>query len=398
MDDEQTSLWTAEFGWIIVAHLLNGLGYASMVLLPLYLHELGASRTDIGVIMATASVAGLLFRPVVGFGLDRFGRKPIMYLATSLIGLAFFLFLAIDEIGPLLYFDRAIFGIAEGALFSANFAFAADIIPAPKRTQGIAIFGVAGLTALLVNPLSDALQIAPKDLRYFFPVVGIVVCSSMIPLLFIQERVSTAPTHRPNWRELPTALTHHRLWSVWLASIIFASLVSTFFAFAAVTAASRNLATPSSLWLTYVFGAVVVRLGGGHLPDRYGTHNFMAPSLAFYVAGALVLASVQSAEGFALAGLLSGIAHGACFPILTSQVISRSPEAFRGSALAFYTGLWGLSALVSKPLMGQIADRHGDDTMFLTLSALSIIGLALWALIEHFQGGPKEPSANSTPA
>ena len=68
----------------------------------------------------------------------------------------------------------------------------------------------------------------------------------------------------------------------------------------------------------------------------------------------------ESREAFLLAGLLGGLAHGYCFPVLVGQVVDRSPARYRGSAMAAFTALWQATELVLPPPAGRFADAHGD--------------------------------------
>ena len=58
-----------------------------------------------------------------------------------------------------------------------------------------------------------------------------------------------------------------------------------------------------------------------------------------------------------VAGLLAGVAHGYAFPVITSQVVARSPAALTGTALAVFTGLWELSDLILAPTFGAVRRR-----------------------------------------
>ena len=182
------------------------------------------------------------------------------------------------------------------------------------------------------------------------------------------------------------SLTGSSLWPVWWATVVFATLVGAFMTFATVAAERRGIPQPSSLWLSYAGGAVFVRLFGGKLPDRIGNHNLVVPALSCYTAASLLLAAADTQTLFLVVGLLAGIGHGYCFPVLTAQVVSRVDDGYRGTALTMFTALWALAELVASPLLGMLADSRGDGAMFTLLGVVSTVALALWVGAEHRWG------------
>ncbi len=390
-------LVTRNFMLLVVAHFLQALGYSSLLLLPLYLQHLGASRTEIGMVMATAGLSGLLSRPLVAWGLDGFGRKPTLIVGTVTLALGMVLIGWVDRLDWVVYCARAIIGIGIGALFTGYFTFAADVIPISRRTEGLALFGISGLVPLLVNPFADRIGVAAPDLRWFLPVIAAVVALSLVAFIWLPEPPKE-PTERKSVLGALTALRQRPLWPVWFATATFSALVAVFMTFVTVAAQRRGVDHPASHWLTYALGAVVVRLFGARLPDRIGPANLIAPAMAFYVVAMMLAARATSFSDFLVASLCAGIGHGYCFPVLTSQVVSRAPDAFRGSALAFFTALWVLSELGVSPTFGAVADRHGDGAMFWLATACGILCLALWLVLEHRLGGPTaEQSASHSP-
>ncbi|MBW2456544.1 MAG: MFS transporter [Deltaproteobacteria bacterium] len=379
-------LLTRNFVLLVIAHFLQAAGYSSLLLLPLYLQHLGASRTEIGVVMATAGVSGLLSRPLVAWGLDGFGRKPTLLVGTVTLVVGMALIGAVDSIGWVVYLARAIIGIGIGALFTGYFTFAADVIPVSRRTEGLALFGISGLVPLLVNPLSDQIGVGAPDLRWFLPIVAIVVASSALVLLWLPEP-SSKPAEHKSIRGALTALRQRPLWPVWFATTAFSAMVAVFMTFVTVAAERRGVDDAASHWFAYAVGAVLVRAIGARLPDRVGPANLIAPAMAVYVVGLMLAAQAVSFEDFLVASLCAGLGHGYCFPILTSQVVTRASEAFLGSALALFTALWGVSELIVSPLFGAVADHHGDEAMFWLAAASGIACMALWLVLEHRLGG-----------
>ncbi len=382
---------TRPFLLLVAAHALQALGFSSMLLLPLYLDHLGADRGQIGMVMAAASVGGLLGRPLVGWGLDVVGRRPVLFLGTLVLIVGMFLVALIDQLGWLVYLMRILVGLGSGALFTGYFTLAADIVPPSRRTEGIALFGVSGLLPLLINPFADQIGVEAPDLRWFFPAMGLCIAASLLLLPGVPEPTGTRAPERVSLRSAFDALGRVRLAPVWTATVVFAGMVAVFMSFATVTAEARGAENPSTVWLTYALGAVLVRLIGARLPERLGPNRVGAAALLSYAASFLVLGSATSSLGFALAGALGGVGHGYCFPVLMSQVVTRSPDALRGVAVAAFTGLWGVCRLVAAPTFGEVADRWGDATMLYAAACFGLAGLAGWAILEQALGRRPEP-------
>ncbi|MFT7580146.1 MAG: MFS family permease [Myxococcota bacterium] len=394
---KQAVLWSRGLILLTLAHFLMAVGFGTMLLFPLYATSLGAGRGEVGVIMATAGLSGLLTRPLVGWALDRWGRKPTIAVGTFWMAAGMWLVALVGDLGPAIYLQRAVFGVGLGALFTAYFTFAADLVPASRRTEGIALFGIAGLAPLALNPFVGDLGIEAADLRGFYPWASIVVVVSLAFVWLVPETVRPTASvvgHSRRKRLLAASktLVAGPLLPVWLATLIFATAVSVFFAFSTVTADTRGVARSADLWLTYAGGAACVRLFGSRLPDRLGPTKFVPPALLFYIAGLAVCVYAASSGAFMVAGLLAGIGHGYCFPVLTSLVVARAPDALRGSAMSLYTALWVVAELTMTPLFGVVGDATSDATMFAVAVGLCLTGLVAWRLVEGRLGAPTAQS------
>ncbi|MCB9523348.1 MAG: MFS transporter [Myxococcales bacterium] len=376
-------LVTRAFGLLVAGHFLQAVGYSSMLLLPLYLAALGATRAQVGGAMAVASIGGLVLRPPAGWAIDAVGRRPTVVAGTLSLAVGSALLVGVTSIGPLLWASRLLVGVGAGTLFTVYFAFAADVIPASRRTEGIALFGVSGLAPLAVNPLVGDLNIAPLEIRWIYPVIAGLVLLSMWPALRVPEPDRPTDGAGPPPASVLATLGARPLWSVWAATTTFSGMVALFMAFATVAAADRGVPDAARLWYGYAGAAVAVRLVGAGLPDRVGPVNMVTPALAAYVAAALLIAQVDGPGPLLLAGVLAGVGHGYCFPVLTAQVITRAPANRRGAAMAGFTALWEVTALALPPLFGLWADRHDDATMFATAAVMAVLGLVAWVLLEH---------------
>lgn len=379
-----TRLFTRDFGLVVACNFLQGLASASMLTVPLYLHHLGASRAQIGTIMASGAVGGLVARPLVGWSLEAHGRKRTLAVGTLLLVLAMTLFGGVVDLGAWVFLARITAGIAVGALFSGYLALASDIVPPDRRTEGIALYGVSGVLAFLVNPAVGELDLEPAQLRFVFPALTVPLLVSLGTLFAIRGRTLEAtPRARPSVRGLLAAATQPSLWSVWWAVMGFSGLVAIFATFASVTAEHRGIERPTAIWAMYSVGAIAVRLFGARIPDLVGPQKLVPPAIMIYVAAVVVLSAAHTQAGFLWAGLLAGVSHGATFPIFVSLVISRVRDDQRGSTLTAYTGIWELTALLGPPIFGALADRFGFELTFRAVAIACLLSLILWWPLER---------------
>ncbi len=379
-----SQLFTRDFGLVVACNFLQGLAASSMLTVPLYLDHLGANRAEIGLIMASGAVGGLLARPVVGWALEVKGRKPTLAVGTLLLLLAMFLFGQVVEISALVFVARITAGISVGALFSGYLALASDIVPPDRRTEGIALYGVSGLLGFLVNPLIGELHLDPADLRFVFPALIVPAALSLLSLYAIRGRDhERVDRERPTVRSLIQAAAQPSLWSVWWAAMTFSGLVGLFATFAGVAAENRGIPRPSAIWAMYSLGAVLIRVAGARIPDLVGPARLVPPAIITYAAAAVVLSAASTTSGFLWAGLLAGISHGIAFPILVSLVTARVSDHQHGVTLTAYTGIWEFTALVGPPLFGVVADAFGFELTFRAAAIFSLVALILWWPIER---------------
>jgi MFS family permease len=335
---------------------------------------------------------------LVGWALDFWGKRKTLVVGTTVVVIALFLIGTIEEIGLTAYAARFVFGMGAGALFSGYFALATDLIPETRRTEGLAIFGIFGLIPLAVNPIIGRAGFADAELRYYFPMLGIIVLSSIFFLVGSGKTKPTSATRgkvEVKVKDVLRALMARPLWSLWCATIAFASMVTIFIAFATVAAEARGIENPAWLWATYGTGAVGVRVIGARLPDQLGPHNLVAPALAAYGMACVLMSGASTQPEMLMAGALAGVGHGYCFPVLVSQVMSRISAQFRGSSMAMFTALWEMSAVMTGPGFGSYADAYSDQAMFALAALVALVGLVAWAILEHGYSSIKDAETKS---
>jgi MFS family permease len=379
-----TQLLNRAFLRLTAGHALQAVGYTTMLLFPLHLERLGATRSTIGLLTALAGASGLLSRPMVARALDLYGARRTIALSTLALALSIGLAGLVDTVGPLVICQRVLFGVSVGALFTAYFKAAADWIPPSQRTRGIALFGLSGILPLLILPLVGAAgEALGAGIVAIYPWAACVIGLSGLLAWPVQDAPRAAPPAPFTWQVVVGAMSRPGLRPVWIAAASFSCMVSVFMTFSTVSARKAGLEAPAALWFWYALGSALVRTLGGGLPDRLGPTRLVVPSMTAYIAGLAGVALAESELALSLATLVAGVGHGYCFPVLMGLVIARSDEASRANAVATYTAIWGTLELVAPPLFGLFADEVGDAAMFGLVAVVGAAGTLRWARVER---------------
>jgi MFS family permease len=368
------------FALAALANFAHSMAFHSYLHLPGFLEGLGADEFEIGNIMAVAFLAAILVRPLVGRLMDEWGRRPV-FLAGGVISILTAAgYLGVDSIGGALLGLRVTHGIAVGALFSVLFTIAADVVPSERRAQGLALFGVSGMFPLALGGLMGDWLLVDGDYGRLFWAIGVCALLGLLISLPIEEtgtrggggrggflRVAAAPALRP----------------LWVVGIAFAFALAAFFIFLKTWVLELGEGSLGEVFAWYAGVAIALRVFFGHLPERFGLKRVLFPALLVTTAGLATLGFADSSFDLNVAGVLCGAGHGFAFPIISALVVQRADPNQRGSAVAMFTALFDLGALVAGPSLGFVARDAGYPIMFALAAVTCLAATLLFALIDR---------------
>jgi MFS family permease len=356
------------------------MSYALFLHLSGYLAELGATDTQIGLIYAATAVASIAMRPLLGTVMDRHGRRPVIMVGGVLNIVFVLLYLTVTTLGPWVYVVRIGHGVAEAMLFSALFTYAADIIPASRRSQGIALFGVTGLLPIgVAGIVGDFILSVAGFTELFLAAGGFAVLTLLFSIPLPERRPKLAPGEKP--RGFWSIVTERNLLPIWWMIGSFSTVLTAYFVFIRRYVDDTGLGSVGLFFSMYVAVAIAERVFLGWLPDRMGRKRVLYPSIVIMIAGFFVLAGATSWVGVAIAGALCGAGHGFIFPILTTLLVDRAPDTDRGSAMSFFTAMLDVGTLIGGPILGAIIDTAGWGPMYITAGVglgIATVAFARW--------------------
>jgi MFS family permease len=368
----RTPLVSRPFLLCFLANGAQGLSFNLFLHFPGFLKGLGASEVEIGLISSIAFVTSIALRPWLGRTLDRRGRRPVILLGSLVNVVACALYLGVDALGPGIYAIRVLHGLAEAMLFAALFTFAADWVPAARRTEGLALFGVSGMLPISLGGLlgDHLLAREPSYAALFACATGFaaVAVALALPLRDAPRAASGGEPARP----FAEVARERELVPLWVVGAVFSLALASVFVFIKPFVMESGCGSVGLFFSSYTGVALGLRIFFGWLPDRVGAKRLLFPALASLAVGFALLARAHTAGDVALAGLFCGAGHGYTFPILAGMVVTRARDADRGAALSIFTALFDAGALVGGPLFGWI---HGGQLAVGALGTLSGYGL-----------------------
>jgi MFS family permease len=374
----QEKLFTRPFVLCSLANLTQGLAFNLFLHFPRFLNGLGADDLEIGVIFSLTAIAAIAVRPPIGPLMDLRGRRVVILAGGALNSLVCGLYLTVESIGPWVYGLRIVHGLSEALLFTSLFTLAADLVPAARRTEGLALFGVSGMLPIALGGLFGDLILQQADFDALF-VTALVfsVVSLLLSLpLFDQPRIhgDAEPA-----RGFLAALRQTNLLPLWWIKAVFALALASAFAFLRRFVDETGIGTVGGFFAAYAGAAIAVRVFLGWLPDRVGPKRVLFPSLGMLALGFLVLAGASDARDVMLAGVLCGIGHGYIFPVLFALVVTRAREADRGSAMAIFTALFDVGYVLGGPLFGALSRSLGFAATYATAAGVIVLGTLVFA-------------------
>lgn len=356
------------FPRLFTAALFQELCFAFLIHVPGYFSNLGASEGRIGLLYSICAVASLLVRPLLGRILDLTHRRTVI-LFTGAANAVVVLVLATTETwGPYLWALFLIQRVFQLALFTTILTYAADSIPVVTRTQGLAIYGLSGLIPIATGGFFGDVVIDAFGFTGLF--IAAAACMAISWLIFWTMPV--LPVRKPEPRRgFWAAFAQRNLLPMWFVTLLFAIGMEAVFTFTRTFVTERGVGTTGIFFASYGIVAAITRVAGGRVYDLFPHRPMLVSSLAFYGLALGVMSIANHVALLVVAAGMAGMAHGAAFPLMSSEVVNRARESERGSAIAIFTSLFDVALLVGAPLVGLMIDLSGY------LLAFSVTGVAL---------------------
>jgi len=383
------SLSVPESRRTLAIYMAAGASFAAIaargLLVPLYAHDLGASRFEVGALFSVSTFAGALLSLPSGLLIDRVGARTLLW-TSILLSAGSQLATAATTTVPLLFLWQVIGGLGAGAQQAALYSSVTESVPANRLGRSMGWLTFSMQAGFFLGPTIAGLMVA------VIPDVRLVIALTTGLVLFAVPGAIAAPSTRQTQGRFDLINPLRGLFAQRAFTPMVIGLVATTLVWGTVGAflpifGREALALPSSqvgfLLALQAVANGLARIPGGRIvdwaPHRWpivfvGTvvwsaatvvlghlHGFVAPAVV------MVLATPFMAIAFVTIGVVFG---------------NLSAASTRGVTMGFYgTVLFG--ALAAGPLIfGPIIQNAGYAAGFTACAGVSV-ALALVMAAMH---------------
>ena len=391
--------------------LLVSLPFGMIVLgLPLVARELGASALVIGGLLSASALILVVVQPIIGLGLDRYGRRPFLIVGLLAYALSSAIFALASGITGL-FLAQLAQGIGAGLFWLAVLTITSDLASDDSLGEGFGGVEEMSIRGILVGTL------AAFALFYLLNGEALGSESSWITIwriLFIGFTAASLLAAAIVWHGIPESLQRitdrsqkdrpvksDQKWRL-------SSQLGIVFGIVILTASAGEIISPilikylndnvsTSLFaiaLAFLPAALAgsvlpSRLGG--LSDRIGRRPPLVGALLMGAVATLAVPFVRSLWPLALVWVLEAAAFAAAVPAEEALVVDLAGSEKLGMTMGLYTAAAGLGAVIGPLLGGWLFERFNALSVFGTAALLLALGAGSIVL---FVREPSKPRGN----
>jgi len=162
----------------LVLYVAAGAAFAAVaargLLVPLYAHDLGASRFEVGALFSVATLAGAVLSLPSGLLVDRFGSRNLLWAALLLSAGSQLATATSTSVFPLFVW-QTVGGLGAGAQQAALFSAVTETVPANRLGRSMGWLTFSMQAGFFIGPTIGGLMVAVFDVRTVIAVTTAVL-------------------------------------------------------------------------------------------------------------------------------------------------------------------------------------------------------------------------------
>lgn len=365
---------------VLLTVFVDSFGFGIVIpFLPLYASSLGASGLEVGLLLATYSLAQMVVAPRWGRLSDRVGRKPIMVTAAAGTCVSFVVLGIADDLA-VIFAGRALLGCF-GVGYSTAQAWVADTTPIEERGRVLALVGASHSVGFALGPALGAVGVMTGGLSApFWFAAGCAALSALLAATLLVAAPPRPRTSVPRLRDF----AGNRSFAICLAvsfalTYAFSNIEATF----ALFTFDELAFTPTENGLFFVLiglcAAATQILVTRRLARRYAEHVRVILGLALLGVGAAAIPFATTGTILIAPMVVLAAGFAITTPSLTAWISRSAPADRQGEALGLSMSAAAMARIAGPGVGGLMYDELGHGSPFWVAGALiGATAVATW--------------------
>jgi DHA1 family multidrug resistance protein-like MFS transporter len=338
-----------------------------MPIMPFYVESMGASASELGLLVAISPFIQLVASPLWGSVSDRRGRKPVLVVGLLGYGISMLLF-GLSTALWMLFVARGVGALLSAATMPTTMAYISDSTSEQERGGGMGALGAAMGLGMVLGPALGGLLGSESLSTPFFLTAAVCLLTLLLVLLFLPESLPAEARRGPATQLKPAAQVRdlwHALFGPLGVLLVMAFLVSfglTNFQgiFGYYALKKFGYGTEEVGWILTVVGIVAALAQGtltGPLTKRWGEAAVIKATL---LASAITFGLLLTAHSLAtvlLTTALFTLPNSLLRPAVIS-LTSKHAEARQGTAMGLNNSFNSLGRVVGPVWAGFAFDLN----------------------------------------
>lgn len=361
--------------------------------MPFYAEQIGASPTQLGLLMAVYSLMQLIFAPMWGRISDRIGRRPIIMVGIFGLALSFFL-MAFSSTLWMLFAARIVGGFFSSANMPTVMAYVADVTSEEDRGKGMGIIGASVGLGFIFGPAIGGI-FSQGSLQTPFLLAGTsALLTFFIVMLFLKESLTLEQRSSQSKKRVSLLKGLQGPVSTLYILQLFVSLslsgLEATFAYFAFERANLGSVELGYIFMIMGFAGALVQ-GGlvGRLTKKYGEGKVIQLGIIISMIGFSLILLTDSFITAAIYLTIFGVGNGFIRPSVSSLLTKRSTTG-HGSTTGLLSSFDSLGRIIGPPL-GGILYSVSIGLPYISGVILSLIAFLLYQVYH-------QKSKNSIPS
>ncbi len=366
-----------------LGNLLFFLANSFFILFPLYLKDLGARESYIGLMNSIDKVLVIFGSIYIGTILHRFDRIRFLRLGYMVLFASFCMYLFIYSISPLVPLVRILHGAGFAIAMILGTTIVFESVPPDRATEAIGLYGVTGAISNAISPFLGEILLSKGVSHHSIYVIAVILMALALSLTFLMSYLHPSLRDENDVRLEGTFrlfnTAQYRLYA--LASFIFGGgfgIIITFLPNFVRTTTELNFST---FFVVYISVLVLIRFTALRSMEHANKKSLIA---AIFIVGFIMNIAVHwlhSLFMLVVVGILYGITHGVLYPVLNAHLVNLVANGDRGKSNAVFTALFNGGMMVFAFLGGIIIDHTLSYAAAYNFSAVCFVAMAVLVAI-----------------